>query len=418
MKYIKRDIEGEFLACCEEFPIVLVTGMRQCGKSTMLQHVIEEGEDPWAVRGRKRKVVTLDDLQRRELARTDPELFLQMNEPPVLIDEVQYAPELFSYLKMHADAHPDDLGAVWLTGSRPFSLMKLASESLAGRTAILHMLPLSQHEAYGSGSALPFVLTREGVEQRLAEMSPATLPEAYERIFRGFMPAVLGGRSKGVERYYRSYQQTYIERDVREMDSGADLMEFSRFMAACAANIGQLLNVDSLARDVGVTRKKAEEWLGILQRSDVVFLLHPYANNAMKRAVKTPKLFFTDTGLAAWLGRWSSPETLEAGALSGAVFENYVVAEVKKALNNTGDRATLWFYRDRDGKEIDLVLERDGALHPIEIKKTANPQLSMTRAFALLDRAPLARGTGAVVCMKQQLSALSPDCLIVPAWVV
>lgn len=406
IEYIRRDIEGEFLAYSAEFPVVLLTGMRQCGKSTMLAH-LADGSRP---------AVTLDDLQARELARTDPQLFLQVHEPPVIIDEVQYAPELFPYLKIYADAHPDDMGAVWLTGSQPFPLMKLAGESLAGRAGILHMLPLSQHELYGSGGLLDLSISIESLKERLAEQAPALLPEVYERIFQGWMPAVAGSRGVDPARYYSSYVQTYIERDVRELDQGADALAFARFMGAVAAQTGQLLNITSLARDVDIPRTQAQDWLAILERSDVIHLLQPYSNNALSRAVKTPKLYFTDTGLAAWLGRWSSPQTLEAGALSGQIFENYVVSEIRKTLINSGDHAMLWFYRDRDGKEIDAVIERDGALHPIEVKRSANPQMKDIAAFSTIGRGPLEVGQGMLVCMKQELGALGSDCLIMPAW--
>ncbi len=406
MEYIRRDLESQFLSYAEEFPIVLLTGMRQCGKSTMLAHLAASD----------RSMVTLDDFQERELAQTDPQLFLQIHEPPLVIDEVQYAPRLFPYLKMHADAHPDALGAFWLTGSQPFPLMKLAGESLAGRAGILHMLPLSQHELYGEGPLEPLGFTIEGVKRRLEKRQSALLPQVYERIFQGWMPAVANGRSPQPERFYSSYVQTYVERDVRDLDRGADLMAFSRFMAAAAAQVGQLLNVESLARDGDISRAKAAEWLGILQQSDIVFLLQPYSNNALSRAVKTPKLYFTDTGLAAWLGRWSSPETLEAGALGGQIFENYVIAEFRKSISNAGDNALLWFYRDKDAKEVDAVIERDGALHPIEVKKSANPQKKDVRAFPVLERSGLEVREGMLVCMAQALGAIDRSCLIVPAW--
>lgn len=406
MDYIRRDIEGEFLAYAAEFPLVLLTGMRQCGKSTMLEHLAEEG----------RSSVTLDDLQERALAQSDPQLFLQLHEPPLIIDEVQYAPQLFPYLKIYADKHPEARGQYWLTGSQPFPLMKLAGESLAGRVGILHMLPLSQHELYGTGSLHRIDISIPALRDRLSEQEPAELPEVYRRIFRGWMPAVANGRTPNVEHFYSSYMQTYIERDVRDLDGTANVLEFSRFMAAAAAQVGQLLNIESLARDVGISRAKAQEWLGILQQSDIVFLLQPYANNAMKRAVKTPKLYFNDTGLAAWLGRWSSPETLSAGALAGQIFENYVIGELMKTLSNSGDVAKLWFYRDRDAKEIDAVIERDGKLHPIEIKRSANPQHRDVAAFSVLARSPLKLGEGMLVCLSQQLGALERDCLIMPAW--
>lgn len=405
MEYIKRDIQDEFLAYSNEFPIVLLTGMRQCGKSTMLDHLSEGA----------RKTVSLDDLQERSLAREDPQLFLQLHEPPVIIDEVQYAPELFSYLKIYADEHPDDHGSIWLTGSQSFALMKLAGESLAGRVGILQMFPLSQHELYGSGILQKLDISITALKNRLEEQKPALLPEVYERIFNGWMPAVANGRNSS-NRFYQSYVQTYIERDVRDLDKGADLLQFSRFLGAVAAQIGQLVNLQSLARDVDISRYKAEEWLGILEQSGIIFFLQPYSNNALKRAVKTPKLYFADTGLAAWLGRWSSSEALEAGALSGQIFENYVVAEVVKTLSNTDDIARAWFYRDRDMREIDLVLERDAILYPIEIKKSANPQAKDVRAFSLLQNSTYDVGMGVLVCMKQELGALNKECLIMPAW--
>lgn len=406
MDYIHRDIEGEFLSYCSEFPIVLVTGMRQSGKSTMLAH-LAQGSRP---------AVSLDDLQERQLAQSDPQLFLQLHEPPVIIDEVQYAPELFPYLKIYADTHPDARGDIWLTGSQPFSLMKLAGESLAGRAGILRMLPLSQHELYGSGPLERLDVSIESLKQRLSHQEPALLPQVYERIFKGWMPAVANGRTQNPSHFYSSYVQTYIERDVRDLDQGADVLQFSRFMGAVAAQTAQLLNLESLARDLDMPRKQVQNWLGILQRSDIVFLLQPYSNNALTRAVKTPKLYFTDTGLAAWLGRWSSAKTLEAGALSGQIFENYAVSQIRTTLINSGDNAQLWFYRDRDAKEIDAVIERDGTLFPIEIKRSANPQRKDVSAFSLLGRSSLEVGTGMLVCMKQELGALDASCLIVPAW--
>lgn len=406
MVYLPREVETEFRQLCVEYPVVLVTGVRQAGKSTMLEHFLELG----------RREVTLDDLDERALAQEDPELFLQAHRPPVLIDEVQYAPELFPYLKMYADRHPEEFGAIWLTGSQPFNLMRLAGESLAGRVGILHLLPLSQGEAYGSGTASPLAFDVDALAARSADRIPATIEEINRRIWSGSMPAVVSGRHADPARFYRNYQQTYIERDVRELDGAAGLVQFSRFMQAAAAQVGQLLNVESLARDVDIPRRKAQEWLAILERSDIVFLLQPYSNNALSRAVKTPKLYFTDTGLAAWLGRWTSPESMAVGAKGGDLFENYVVSEIYKSTTNSGDASALWFYRDRDAKEIDLVLERDGTLTPIEVKRAASPRRNASSAFSILDRSDLRRGMGAVVCMKEQVGYASRDCLYVPVW--
>lgn len=408
MQYLPRETEAEFHALCNEYPIVLVTGMRQAGKSTMIEHFLKEGQ----------RKVTLDNLDERALAREDPEFFLQIHRPPVMIDEVQYAPELFPYLKIFADRHPDEFGAIWLTGSQPYSLMRLAGESLAGRVGILHLLPLSQGEAHGDGIAQPLLFDMDALGERAMHRAPATIDGINERIWRGSMPAVVSGRHANPSRFYRNYQQTYIERDVREMDSAAGLVEFARFMQAAAAQVGQLLNIDSLARDVNIPRRKAQEWLGILERSDIVFLLQPYSNNALSRAVKTPKLYFSDTGLAAWLGRWTSPDSMAVGAKGGDLFENYVVSEIYKSVNNTGDASALWFYRDRDAKEIDLVLERDGELVPIEVKRAASPRRNASAAFSILDRTGMRRGTGAIVCMKEQAGWANRDCVYMPVWML
>lgn len=406
MNYIHRDIESEFLAYASEFRIVLLTGMRQSGKSTMLAHLAEEN----------RHIVTLDDIQERALAINDPQLFMQIHQPPIIIDEVQYAPELFSYLKIFADQHPDEMGAIWLSGSQPYPLMKLAGESLAGRVGILHMLPLSQHELFGTGTLEPLRIEIGPLQQKLDQQEPALLPQVYERIYRGWMPEVASKESSNPGHYYASYMQTYIERDVRSLDKSADFLDFSRFMSAVAAQTGQLLNINSLARDVDISRAKAKEWIGILQKSDIIFLLHPYSNNALSRAVKTPKLYFNDTGLAAWLGQWDSPKTLERGALSGQIFENYVVSEIAKTIANSGDNASLWFYRDRDAREIDVLIQRNGMLHPVEIKKSANPQRKHIRAFDVLAKSPIETGTGMIVCMAQSIGAIDRSCLIMPAW--
>lgn len=408
ISYIHRDLEDEVLALSREFPIVLVTGTRQAGKTTLLRHL----------NGGERTEVSLDDLNERRLAQEDPELFLQLHPAPVIIDEVQYAPNLFPYLKMLADREPEAMGKVWLTGSQPFSLMRLAGESLAGRAGIAHLLPLSQHESHGTGPVERLDLDLAALRTRCAHRSPATLPEVYERIWRGSMPAVASGRHPSPARFYASYQQTYLERDVRGLSGGVDLLDFDRFMQALGAQVGQLLNVDSLARDIGQPRRKVEEWLSILERSDVVFRLQPYSNNALSRAIKTPKVYFNDTGLVAWLGRWSSAEALQAGAMAGPILENYVVSEVRKAILNTDDPARLWFYRDRDGREVDIVLERDGTLHPMEIKRTANPQRAMTRSFAALERSGLRVDSGVILCLKQEIGALPGGALYVPVWVL
>ena len=407
MEYIKRSLEKVVIQVTKEYPVVLVTGPRQVGKTTMLQKLME---------GTNRAYVTLDDLNERNLAKTDPELFLQLHKPPVLIDEVQYAPELFTYIKVYVDKHHEP-GAFWLTGSQVFKLMRGVQESLAGRVAVLSLTSLSQAEISGGGTE-PFSVDMERLAARKADRTAADTAEIFERIYRGAMPAIVSGANSSNQIFYSSYLSTYIQRDVRELSDAIDSLKFLRFMTAVAARCGQMLNTADIARDADINQVQAKNWLGILETLGIIFYLHPYSNNLLKRLVKTPKLYFYDTGLVCYLTKWSSAETLESGAMNGAILENYVVAELIKTYLNCGQEPYLYYYRDKDAKEIDVVLERDGMLNPIEIKKTANPGTELTKVFQLLDRASTPRGKGAVICMKPELSAIDRENFIVPVWMI
>ena len=407
MTYIPRDIEATILAVAESYAALILTGPRQVGKSTTLRHLSGAG----------RKEVSLDDFEARRIARTDPEMFLSMYKPPLLIDEVQYAPQLFSRIKIEIDngAAP---GSYWMTGSQPFRLMELAQESLAGRAAILHMTALSQREIYGGDSREPFTLRFSALQERIKGRTPIDVPEQYERIWKGSLPGHISGKYPQRDIFYSSYMQTYIGRDIKEMQEDIDALRFADFVRAAACRAGQMLNVHDIALDVGVSDDTAKRWLGLLERSDVIFYLRPYSNNLLKRTVKTPKMYFFDTGLVAYLTKYSSPEILMNGALNGALLKNYAVAEIMKSYGNLGLEAVCHYYRDKDSKEIDLVMESDGELHPIEIKKTASPPTELAGTFKVLDKAGLPRGMGAVVCTKKELSALDRGTMIVPVWAI
>lgn len=407
MNYIPRNLEQIVNQVTKEYPAVLVTGPRQVGKTTMLRKLME---------GSDRSYVSLDDLGERSLAREDPELFLQMHKPPVLIDEVQYAPELFTYIKIYVDTRQEP-GAFWLTGSQVFRLMDGVQESLAGRVAVLSLTSLAQAEICGSPMP-PFELELDALREREGERTPADVNEIFQRIYRGSMPAVVSRQVSNSQIFYSSYISTYIERDVKELSEAIDSLKFFRFMTAAAARCSQMLNVYEIAQDADINQKQAKDWLQILEKLGIIFYLHPYSNNLLKRLVKTPKLYFYDSGLVCYLTRWSSAEVLQSGAMNGAVLENYVVSEIAKTYINSGREPYMYYYRDKDAREIDLVLEHDGMLNPLEIKKTSNPGTELTRVFGLLDKASVPRGKGAVICMRMKVGAIDRDNYIVPVWLI
>lgn len=386
---------------------MLVTGPRQVGKTTMLQKLME---------GTDRNYVSLDDLNERNLAKTDPEMFLQLHKPPILIDEVQYAPELFVYIKIHVDKY-HNAGDFWLTGSQVFKLMSGIQESLAGRVAVLSLTSLSQAEICG-GEMQPFTLDIEKLSARRKERTAADTGVIFDWIFRGSMPAIVSEKNSNSQIFYSSYLTTYIERDVREVSDAIDSLKFLHFITAVAARCGQILNIAEIARDADINQKQAKNWLGVLETLGLIFYLHPYSNNMLKRLVKTPKLYFYDTGLVCYLTKWSSAETLQSGAMNGAILVNYVVAEIRKTYLNCGKDPYMYYYRDKDAREIDIILEHDGVLNPIEIKKSANPGSELIKVFKLLDKSSAKRSKGAVVCMKPELSAIDRENYIVPVWII
>lgn len=407
MHYIKRDLEDKIISLSGEYSCLLITGPRQVGKTTILRQLMTP----------ERGYVTLDDLEERRMAQNDPALFLQIHDLPIFIDEVQYAPELFSYIKIAIDqgAAP---GSFWLTGSQVFRMMELAQESLAGRVAILHMSSLSQHEIYGTGQNMPFTVDLTALKTRRHTGTPVNMNGIYERIWKGSLPGYISGKFTDRSVFYSSYLQTYIDRDVSELVALADKLQFQDFIRAAACRTGQMLNTHDIAQDVDVSDDTARRWLQVLEKSDIIFYLRPYSNNLLKRTVKTPKMYFFDTGLVAYLTRYTSPEILQNGAINGAILENYVVSEIIKTYHNAAQDCLLWYYRDKNSHEIDMVIESDGQLHPLEIKRSVNPGSELIGAFSVLDKGSVPRGKGALICMRPEFSAINSDNYIIPAWMI
>ena len=377
--YIKRIIEETIRKASANFPVVMLAGPRQVGKTTVFQSC-----------DKNRKYVSLDNLADRRMALEDPDLFLQKYSPPVLIDEVQYAPNLFSSIKQMVDIRKAN-GDFWLTGSQQFHLMKHVTETLAGRVAILNLQGFSQQERFEIFRENVFFDTDEALRQEPLNID---ILDLYKIIWKGSNPRLLCSSDDYWEIYYNSYIQSYLERDVRDLAAISDELVFLKFMRAIAARTGQLLNCSDISRDVGISVPTVQAWLSILRTSGIIYLLEPYYVNLSSRMTKMPKIYFLDTGLVCYLTNWQTYTTLESGAMNGAIFETYVISEILKSFWFQGKRAPLFFYRDKDKKEIDLILEKNGRLIPIEIKKKTSPDKTDIKNFDVIDYE-----AGFVVCL-------------------
>jgi predicted AAA+ superfamily ATPase len=408
MEYIKRDLERKFLHMSESFKAVMVVGARQVGKSTMLRHLAE---------GQNRTYVSMDDTQLRSLAQAEPRLFLQTYRPPILIDEVQKAPELFEEIKIICDSS-DERGQFWLTGSQSKKLVKGAGDSLAGRLCVLKMYSLSAREKLGISPdedldfSLPSLLSRK-------RLFPSNnILTTFDNIWRGGLPDVQGKDEEQLGEYYNSYIETYLMRDAVDDYAITDTEGFRKFLRACAAFSGQLVNYNDLGLSAGVSGVTAKEWVKVLQSMGIVFLLEPYSSNELKRLVKTPKLYFCDTGFCAYLSSWTTRDVLMNGAASGHYYENYVIAELLRHYAYGRNKVNLNFYRDSKMKEIDLIIEEAGILHPVEIKKSASPDKSAVKSFPVLKEGERTVGNGAVFCMSDAVLPITETNYIVPSNII
>lgn len=401
--YFKRHGEKVVKKCFKWFPSVIVTGARQVGKSTLLQQALP-----------KVKYLTLDDTMIFNALQKDPRGFLEGQGTPIIYDEIQKAGSAFVTLKFLIDQRKK-AGMFALSGSQKFALMQNVADSLAGRIGIMELAPLSGRELFGDEFSLPFLPIKKYLKSRKSKIN-YTEKKLWKHIHRGGYPALWQNKKLDWAKYFESYLRTYLERDVRSLSQVGDLMAFQRFMIILAGRIGGLLNVASVARDADIDVKTAKRWISILEASNIIFLLQPFATNSAKRVIKAPKLYFWDTGLVCYLTKWHTAEAASVGALAGALFENFVVVEIMKSYMNAGEEPSVYYFREAGGREIDLLFYMNNTLYPLEIKKTASPNMKDIKNFELLaEYFPTVNvGEGGVLCTYDQLLNLDKKNWVIP----
>lgn len=404
MQYIHRTLERKFLKMSSFFKAVLVTGARQVGKTTMLKHLAEN---------ENRTYVSMDNQMARALAKTDPVLFFQMYKPPIIIDEIQKAPELFEQIKIMCD-ETDQRGLFWLTGSQQYHMISNIRETLAGRIGILELYSLSKNETDNIIFPNELDFTLDCLLERQKVSGKNDITDIFDHIWRGGMPAALDADEEQRQEYFNSYIETYLMRDVSEEGGITDTVRFRRFLNACAALTAEQVNYSTLAEAADISQPTAKAWLLLLESLGIIYLLKPFANNEIKRLAKTPKLYFCDTGLCAYLSMWLTRDTLMNGAASGHYFENYVVAELLKNYSYSQSKVNLTYYRDSNAKEIDVLIEENGRIHPLEIKKSANPNRREIKKYEVLEKTGMQIGAGGIICMCEEVIPINSRNSFIP----
>lgn len=415
-KYIKRTMEISLKNMAEFFPVVMITGPRQVGKTTLLNMIIKESEQ-------KINFVTLDNLDARKLAVEDPELFLRTYKTPLIIDEFQYAPELLSYIKMVVDKkrlesfekeETKKNGLFYLTGSQAFQTMSNVTESLAGRVGLLNLYGLTTREIENVEET--FFLPEKNILENKVKTEKLDTIELYEKIIKGSYPEIYNNKEMDIKNYFETYITTYIERDIRQLINVQDELKFYKFISNIAVRTGQELNMTDVCNEIGISTVTGDSWLSILTNTGLVYLLQPYSNNNIARIVKKPKIYFMDTGLASYLAGYLDAVTLEKSVFNGAIFETYVITQIIKSFTNQGMNAKkyLYYYRDNNGKEIDLLIIYNNTVYPIEIKKSANPGTEAIKNFNIVNKFGLKIGNGGVICMKGDIFPINENNNYIP----
>lgn len=416
MNYVSRTMEKTIEKFIGKYPVIMVTGPRQVGKTTLLNYLKFKSN-------KKINYVTLDDMLIRTQANEDPELFLRTHEAPLIIDEFQYAPNLLTYIKIIIDEarqneifnNKEEAGTMYyLTGSRVFETMRDVSESLAGRVGIFDLFAFSDRELYKMEE--PIFNPQIDIIRKVEPTKRLSTNQIFERILKGSYPDVQAGREVSIENYYSNYIRTYIERDIRQLINIKNEIKFTKFISAVAARTGQEFNASKIGTEIGIDGKTADDWISILKNTGIIYLLQSYTNNNATRAVRTQKVYFMDTGLACYLTGYTDNEVLEKSSYSGAIFKTYIISEIIKSYSNNGidPKRYLYFYRDSNQKEIDLLIINNNTVYPVEIKKSSNPGISAIKSFNVVDKFNMNNGNGIVLCLCREINALDNNNYLVP----
>lgn len=393
----EREVKERIKKINDTFRVLVVTGPRQVGKTTLLESVMPENMTK----------VSLDDEILRKEAKENPKIFLDSYPTPLFIDEVQYAPELFPYIKMKVDKDKTR-GQYWLSGSQLFDLMKNVTESLAGRAGIVKMNSFTYSEIVRNTKKEVFD------PDNLKQHEYIDVNEIFERIFNGGMPELYDIENMDRNDFYYSYINTYIEKDIKKIKNIGNVEAFKKFMRDVAIRTGTTLNYSDIANDVGVSVNTIKDWFSILVSTGLVYLLEPYSSNKIKRLTHMPKIIFMDLGLACYLANWESAKALQLSDLSGRFFESYVISELIKSYDNKGVRLEISHFRNKETEEIDLIMFKNNTLYPLEIKKTANPRKDMMKNFKYLEKTNMKIGQGGIICLYDKLMKLDENNYIIP----
>ena len=411
--YIERSIEERLNKLAKAFPVIMITGSRQVGKTTLLNNIQKQEKG-------KINYISLDNLSIRALAIEEPEIFLERYKPPLIIDEFQYAPKLLSYIKIIVDEkrqqhlenkEVEASGLYYLTDSQVFHTMKNVSESLAGRVGILELYPLSNREIEKKKDKM-FLPIYEELEKR-EKTNRLEVDKLYKKIIKGSYPELYSNPNIEPKDFFETYIKTYIERDIREL---INVKDETKFLKSIAVRTGQELNINDISNSIEINNMTAQNWLSILVSTGLVYLLQPYSNNNVSRIVKRPKIYFMDTGLACFLAGYMDSITLERSAFNGAILETYVVTEIIKSFSNQGldSRKYLYYYRDNNGKEIDLIIIYNNKVYPLEIKKSYNPGKQAVKNFYVTQKFEMQVGNGGVICLTKDIFPIDKDNNLIP----